>query len=122
VGHCAYLYEWLDISDYWGEANAFFWQIKAAIDNYRHNPEHHTWLMRTALNIDASWDASAAKYIEMYRYSFIHKQWQAARQQLVDKFTGDLNSNHSLFSEFFIPAKDEYADPFDWALRNALDR
>ncbi|HXV99107.1 MAG TPA: glycogen/starch synthase, partial [Anaerolineae bacterium] len=37
VRHCAYLYEWLDISDRAGEANAFFWQIKAAIDAYRYN-------------------------------------------------------------------------------------
>jgi glycosyltransferase involved in cell wall biosynthesis len=33
VRPCAYLYEWLDISDRAGEANALFWQIKAAIDD-----------------------------------------------------------------------------------------
>ena len=35
VRHCAYLYDWLDISDRAGEAAAFFGQIAAAITTYR---------------------------------------------------------------------------------------
>ncbi|MCG3208843.1 MAG: Glycogen synthase [Anaerolineae bacterium] len=122
VRHCAYLYDWLDVSDRYGEANAFFWQVKAAIDTYRLNPTHHTYLVQTAMNIDASWDKSAAKYIEMYRYGFLTKQWLAARQRLLTDFGATLGDDRQLFSEFFLPGHGEYADPFDWALRHTLDK
>jgi hypothetical protein len=120
VAHCAYLYHWLDISDRWGEANAFFEQIKTAINNYRHNRMHHDYLVRTAMAIDASWDQSATKYIDMYRYGLLSKQWLAARYALLTRFFNKLGDNRSLFAEFFIPARDEYGDPFDWALRDIL--
>lgn len=81
VRHCAYLYEWLDISDRAGEANAFWWQIKFAIDAYRHDPARHAALIRTAMAINASWDASAAQYVQMYRYGQLAKEWQAQRRQ-----------------------------------------
>lgn len=121
VSHCAYLYHWLDISDYWGEANAFFGQMKQAIDNYRGNPDYHNHLVRTAMNLDASWDKSAGKYIEMYRYGFLTRQWQAARQHLLSQFNQALGKDRELFSEFFIPARAEYGDPFDWALNHTLE-
>ena len=35
VRHCAYLYDWLDISDRAGEAAAFYAQIATAIATYR---------------------------------------------------------------------------------------
>src|SRR6185503_439626 len=47
VRHCAYLYEWLDISDRVGEVNAFLGQIRAAIDTYRYNQPMHAQLIRT---------------------------------------------------------------------------
>jgi glycogen synthase len=120
VRHCAYLYEWLDISDRAGEANAFFWQIKAAIDAYRYNHAHHDYLIRTAMAINSSWDASAAQYIEMYRYGFLTKKWQAKRRQLIDDFRRTLKMEQPLFAEFFIPGQQEYADRLDWELKEAL--
>ncbi len=120
VRHCAYLYDWLDISDRPGEANAFFWQIKAAIDNYRSNHAHHDYLVRTAMAINSSWDASAAQYVEMYRYGLLIKKWQKSRRQLIDKFLSQLNTEKELFAEFFIPGRQEYADRLDWELKEAL--
>jgi len=120
VSHCAYLYEWLDISDRPGEANAFFEQIKTAIDTYRHNPTRHTELIRTALAIDASWDNSAQQYIDMYRYGLLVKSWHQERQQLVKEFAKSLKKKRDLFAEFFIPAQQEYADTLDWQLKELL--
>jgi len=120
VRHCAYLYEWLDVSDRTGEANAFFWQIRAAIDTYRHNPTGHTELVRTAMAINASWDASATQYIQMYRYGLLTKKWREERQKLITKFAKSLRTERSLFSEFFIPGQEEYGDELDWELKKAL--
>lgn len=121
VRHCAYLYDWLDLGDYWGEANAFFNQITQAIDNYRHHRPHHDHLVRTAINLDASWDRSATKYVDMYRYGLLTKQWLVARDRVVPNFLDDLtDSDRALLSEFFLPAHDQYADPLDWKLRHAL--
>ena len=121
VRHCAYLYEWLDISDRGGEANAFWWQIKAAIDNYRHNPAHHAYLRRTAMAVNASWDKSAAQYVEMYRYGQLVKQWKAKRQEWVASFARSLKDEQPIFADFFAPAAQEYADWFDWELKRFLD-
>jgi glycosyltransferase involved in cell wall biosynthesis len=120
VEHCAYLYEWLDISDRAGEANAFFAQIKAAIDTYRHDPARHADLVRTAMSINASWDASAAQYINMYRYGFLTKKWQVERLKLAKKFTKSLKRDQTVFAEFFIPGDREYGDRFDWELKQTL--
>jgi glycogen synthase len=120
VSDCAYLYEWLDISDQAGEADAFFQKIKVAIDTYRHNPSRHQELVQAAMEIDASWDTSAAQYINMYRYGLLMKRWHTERQKLIQKFIKSLKEERSLFSEFFIPARQEYGDVFDWELKNAL--
>jgi hypothetical protein len=120
VRHCGYLYEWLDISDRAGEANAFFWQIKAAIDTYRHNPDRHTELIRAAMSLDASWDTSAGQYVDMYRYGLLVKKWHAEKQGLVEKFSQSLKKDRRMFAEFFIPARDEYRDNYDWALKTSL--
>ncbi|MBX3011441.1 MAG: glycogen/starch synthase [Caldilineaceae bacterium] len=120
VRHCAYLYEWLDISDRAGEANAFWWKIKAAIDTYRRNPAHHAYLLHTAMNINASWDASAAQYVELYRYGRLVKQWQAKRRQLLASFTHSLKEEEALFRAFFAPGQQEYGDKFDWELYRFL--
>lgn len=121
VRHCAYLYEWLDISDRGGEANAFWWQIKAAIDNYRHNPAHHAYLLRTAMSINASWDKSATQYVEMYRYGHLAKQWKAKRQEWIASFAHSLQDEQTLFADFFAPGYQEYSDWFDWELKRFLD-
>lgn len=120
VRQCAYLYEWLDISDRAGEANAFWWQIKTAIDNYRHNPGHHDYLIRTAMSINASWAASAAQYVAMYRYGQLAKQWQAKRRQVVESFVRSLKSEQAIFADFFAPGQQEYADRLDWELKQLL--
>lgn len=122
VRHCAYLYEWLDVSDRGGEANAFWWQIKAAVDNYRHNPAHHAYLLRTAMAINASWDKSAAQYVEMYRYGQLVKQWKAKRQEWIASFVRSLKSDQPIFADFFAPGYQEYADWFDWELKHFLER
>ncbi len=121
VRHCAYLYDWLDLSDRPGEANAFFWQIKAAVDNYRHNRPHHDYLVRMAMAINASWDASAAQYVEMYRYSLLVRQWHTKRQELIKKFVTSLGPDREMFDQFFFPGRQEYGDRFDWELKEALE-
>ncbi len=120
VARCAYLYEWLDVSDRAGEANAFFGQIKAAVDTYRHNPTRHAELIRAAMTINASWDASAGQYVDMYRYGLLVKKWQAERRKLVEKFVKTLKTERDMFAEFFIPGQQEYGDAFDWDLKEAL--
>ncbi len=121
VRHCGYLYEWLDISDRAGEANTFFWQIKAAIDTYRHNPARHAELIRTAMSLDAGWDTSAGRYVDMYRYGLLVKQWHRERENLINKFSRSLKKDRAMFAEFFIPAREEYRDNFNWELKVALN-
>lgn len=120
VRHCAYLYEWLDISDPVGEANAFFGQIKAAIDTYRLRPEVHRERVAAALATDASWDASAGQYLDMYRYGFLTKNWYGARRRLVGDFSESLAEERDLFDAFFVPGLKEYGDPLDWSLKEAV--
>jgi hypothetical protein len=120
VRHCAYLYEWLDINDRVGEANAFFEQLKRAIDTYRNNPARHRELVKSAMKLDASWDKSAAQYIQMYRYGLQMTRWRAARQALLADFIGSLKDDRDLFAKFFIPAEAEYGDRFNWELKEAL--
>jgi glycogen synthase len=121
VRHCAYLYEWLDIGDREGEANAFYWQIRHAIDTYRQNPARHSELVHAAMSINASWDASAKQYVDMYRYGLLTLKWKAERRKLIDKFAKSLNDDRGFFSEFFIPADQEYGDLFDWELMHKLE-
>jgi glycogen synthase len=120
VRHCAYLYEWLDVGDWWGEVNALFYQIKAAIDTIRHAYPAHLDMLRRAMAINASWDDSAGQYVKMYRYGLLAKQWPVHRHESVERFIHWLNEQRSLFAEFFIPARQEYSDPLDWELKDAL--
>ena len=122
VRHCAYLYEWLDISDRAGEAAAFFNQIAAAIVTYRHQPARHTEFIHTAMAINASWEYSARQYVDMYRYGLHVKQWYKERQKLIADFTQALAHERELFATFFMPGRQEYRDHCDWELRAALDR
>jgi len=117
VAHCAYLYDWLDISDRLGEASAFFRQITTAIDVYRKDPARHAQMVHNAMTIDAGWDTSASQYIDMYRYGFLVKAWHEKRQELIESFGGSLGKELRLFAEFFIPALKEFGDRFDWQLK-----
>ncbi|MCB0163331.1 MAG: glycogen/starch synthase [Anaerolineae bacterium] len=122
VRYCGYLYEWLDISDRFGEGHAFFEQIRAAIDTYRYDPARHEALKRKAMAIDASWDRSATQYIDMYRYGFLHKKWIAYRQEIIDQFVNTLDDDKKLLVDFFVPGQKEYGDRLDWELRTALSQ
>ena len=122
VRHCAYLYDWLDISDRAGEAAAFFGQIAAAIATYRQYPDRHAELVQTAMAINASWQSSAQQYLDMYRYGFLTKQWYKERQKLIADFTQELARQRELFATFFMPGRQEYGDRLDWELRAALDQ
>lgn len=70
--------------------------------------------------IEASWDASAGQYVEMYRYGRLVKAWQAARQDLIERFARSLDKNRATFAEFFIPGQREYGDRLDWTLKSFL--
>ena len=105
---------------FWYKFRAFFQQISTAIDNYRYQPTLHLEIVRTAMTIDASWDTSAAQYVEMYRYGLLVKQWQEDRQCLIEQFVRSLKGNRELFARFFIPGQQEYGDRFDWQLKETL--
>lgn len=117
VARCAYLYDWLDISDRAGEADAFFRRIKTAVDVYRKDPVRHAAMVRDAMTIDAGWDTSAGQYIDMYHYGFLAKAWQAKRRDLIESFSDSLGPDFRLFTEFFAPAQQEFGDQFDWQLK-----
>ena len=121
VRHCAYLYDWLDISDRWGEANAFFQQIKDAIDTFRHNPARHWSLIQAAMLINSSWDKSADQYIEMYRYGQLMKEWLLRRNKLVTEFIKVLGDEEALFADFFDPADGPYGDQLNEILETKLE-
>ncbi|MCB0191413.1 MAG: glycogen/starch synthase [Anaerolineae bacterium] len=120
VNPCAYLYEWLDISDRFGEAHAFYTQIQAAVDTYRYDRPRHESLIQKAMAIDASWDKSAEQYIDMYRYGFLHKKWIVARKNAVHQFIETIDDDKTLFTDFFTPGYKEYGDKLDWQLKDAL--
>jgi len=120
VRHCAYLYEWLDMSDWHGEAHAFFRCIEDAILTYRRDPGRHAAMIRAAMSIRADWSESAGQYVDMYRYGYMAKQWRKRREALISDFAGSLDEDRVLFDTFFIPAREEYGDAFDWELKAAL--
>ena len=120
VRHCAYLYEWLDIADRRGEANAFFEQIKAAIDTYRRDPALHWHFVQTAMSLDASWDKSAGQYVDMYRYGLLIKKWLKRKQRIIDDYLKATGDETELLDEFFIPGEGGYSDSLDWALYEHL--
>lgn len=122
VDHCAWLYDWLDIGDTWGEARALTGRILTAVDVWRSNPAQHARLQRAAMSIDASWDTSAAQYVEVYRYGALAKRWLAARRRLLTSFEGELDAARPLFTRWFRPAEGEYADRYDWELLRHLRR
>ncbi len=121
VSHCAYLYHWLDVSDRAGEVHAFFEQIRAAIHTFRNDPERHARLVEAAVDVDASWDTSAGRYVDLYRYGLLVKKWRRERRRLVERFATSLKKDRALFSDFFIPARGGYSQPLDWELKASLN-
>jgi len=121
VKHCAYLFEWLDIADPLGEADAFSSRINEAIDTYRTHPEKHREMVVRAMAIDAAWDKSAAQYLAMYRYGLLVKDWHQARRDLVDMFIGSLGDELEMYNRFFVPGLKEYGDQYDWCLKEAME-
>ncbi|MBI4677380.1 MAG: glycogen/starch synthase [Elusimicrobia bacterium] len=73
VKHCGYLYDWLDVADYRGEAEAFLSRIKEALRVFRSDYPRHQALMRSAMATDAGWERSAAQYIQLYRDGLLAK-------------------------------------------------
>jgi glycogen synthase len=120
VRQCAYQYDWLDLSDRAGEAAAFFRQIARAVDTYRRDHARHVELLRSAMAVRSSWDASADRYVEMYRYGVMAKAWHRKRAALVGAFVKGLGKDREVFADFFSPAQREYGDRFDWELARAL--
>ena len=66
IRHCGWLYDWLDLGDWWGEVDAFFAVIREALGVFRTEPHEHLRRMRAGLRTDTSWDASALRYVELY--------------------------------------------------------
>ncbi|MCY3023661.1 MAG: hypothetical protein NTW87_32170, partial [Planctomycetota bacterium] len=120
IANCGYLYDWLDIRDWFGEADAFFGAIQAALGTYRNDPARHQQLMRTAMALNAGWEEPAAQYIHMYRYGFLAKQWRSHRNALVERFIKSLGSDRAIFNDFFTPGLAEYGDKYDWELKRKL--
>ena len=122
VGHCAYLYEWLDVGDRGGESGAFFDRIRVAVDVYRGDKPRHDDLVKTAMAIEASWDKSADLYVQMYRFGFLMRRWQEKRAQWISKFIEKLGDERELFSNFFHPGDAPFGESYNWQLRHALWR
>ncbi len=122
VRKCAYLYEWLDRSDRFGEARAFAAKIMEAIDNYRWNPEFHGNLMRAAMSLDTSWQKSAQQYLDLYRFGALACKWRKTRAELIRGFAGKLGNELELFARWFSPAAGEYADNLDWDLKRMVEK
>ena len=120
ISHCGYLYDWLDIGDRAGEANAFYWKMKEAIDTFRYNPSHHLELIRRAMATNTNWDASADQYIEMYRCGTLMKQWRAECGNFLHMFANSLGYERNAFGRFFRPEQGLFADRHDRDLKQIL--
>jgi glycogen synthase len=120
-GHCGYLYEWLDIRDHWGEADALFWKIKDALYNFRDNHAHHDCLLRRGMEQDATWDRAAAQYLDLYRYGLLYKDWRRMRRQSLWDFARGANTSQPEFRRYFAPAHAPYDDAYDWELKHVFE-
>jgi glycogen synthase len=66
IRHCGFLYDWLDIGDWWGEVDAFFGAIGRALEVFRHDPAEYLRRVRAGMETDTRWDTSARQYVELY--------------------------------------------------------
>jgi hypothetical protein len=104
VSDCAYLYDWLDLSDREGEAEAFFSQIQKAVETFHGAPATHRELVLKAMAVDSSWNSSAKQYLEIYRYGLLHRQWLRDRDNLngsIEEYGQKLLERQPLFSKLF---------------------
>ncbi|MDD5656062.1 MAG: glycosyltransferase, partial [Elusimicrobia bacterium] len=115
-----YLYDWLDIGDFAGECGAFFGAIRVALDVFRHRYDEHLRRMKAAMAVDASWDRSAAQYVELYRYGRLARAWKRRRRGLIRDFMEELGPQRALFERFLAPGINEYGDHYDWELKKTL--
>lgn len=120
IAHCGYLYEWLDVADFDGEARAFDARIDRALEVFRWDRPRHDALMRAGMRTDTSWRRAANDYLDLYRYGHLAKRWGSAREALLADFARVLGNERPLFARFFTPGHREYADGFDWLLRQQL--
>ncbi len=117
-----YLYDWLDIGDNAGESAAFFGAMEKALKVFHGDEAGHLRRVRAAMAMDASWERSAAQYIELYRYGLLVKRWRQRRSEAVEEFVAELGPDKELFRRFLAPGLEEYGDRLDWELKQALGR
>lgn len=121
VDPVAYLYDWLDVGDVAGEANAFLSQIKTAVTLFRQNGTEHQFLMQKAMDIDTSWESAARNYLRMYRYGLLIRRWWQEKSHSMPN-TAEFAAKLDVFElnillDFFSPV---WGDQFDWELREIL--
>jgi glycosyltransferase involved in cell wall biosynthesis len=122
VAHCAYLYEWLDSADRRGEEDAFFGQIRRALDVYHHSPEEHRHLMEVAMSTDTSWATPANQYLEVYQFGLFYRRWQRRRRSIlngVERWAELLLERQPSIARLFTPV---HQDLLDLRLSDALRR
>lgn len=104
TAECAYLYEWLDSGDTQGEAEAFFNSIEEAIETFRQDPKKYDKTVKAAMNLDSGWEKSAARYINMYLFGILFRDWQGKKKTIikqVDRYAKKLFETHSFFPDFY---------------------
>ncbi|GAB4238069.1 MAG: glycogen synthase GlgA [Acidobacteriota bacterium] len=120
VQKCAYLYDWLDIGDPVGEADAFYRTIREALTVYYTNPELHRRLMLAAMSLDAGWERAAEQYLAVYHYGMLFRDWRKKRGVLlraVDAYAAKTVEQQPLFADLFAPV---HNDILDLRLQRAL--
>jgi len=123
VDSVAYLYDWLDVGDVAGEAQAFLTRLEEAVTLLRNSPAAHAALMRRAMQIDTSWEPAARSYLRMYRYGFLVRSWWAEKSRAAPsalRFLKGLNRDETeILRAFFSPV---WGPVWDWELKAILDQ
>lgn len=117
---CGYLYDWLDEGDPAGEAHAFAELVLHALEIRRDRPWEHRTKLMASMAVDASWDRSAERYLELYDHGLQALSWRRSRRELLEGFIDGLGADRERFARFFEPALEPWADPLDWQLFHAL--
>ncbi len=119
---CGYLYDWLDEGDPGGEARAFGELVIRALEARRDRPWEHRTKVMASMAIDASWDRSADRYLDLYLHGLQAAAWRAERRAVIERFVDELGPDRERFAAWFTPAAEPYADFFDWELYHRLRR